>query len=87
MFSPKLVEDRKLLELFETTNSAPSAFNLQSYQEYAVRDGAKTEALSSACFNHGFINENFVAKAPVVLVFCADPRRARVKYGHRGKAI
>jgi nitroreductase len=87
VFSPKPVEDGKLLQLFEMTNSAPSAYNLQSYQVYVVKDGAKKEALSSACFDQSFMNQNFVAKAPVVLVFCADSRRAGGKYGDRGESL
>jgi nitroreductase len=87
VFSPRPIEDGKLLQLFEMTNSAPSAYNLQSYQVYVVKDSAKKEALSSACFDQSFMNQNFVAKAPVVLVFCADPRRAGAKYGDRGAAL
>jgi nitroreductase len=87
VFSPKPIEDAKLIQLFEMTNSAPSAYNLQSYEVFVIRDGAKKEALSSACFDQGFLSQNFVAKAPVVLVFCADPRRAEAKYGDRGAEL
>jgi nitroreductase len=84
VFSPRPIEDEKLLQLFEMTNSAPSAYNLQSYQVFVVKDGPKKEALSSACFDQSFMNQNFVAKAPVILVFCADSRRAGARYGDRG---
>jgi nitroreductase len=87
VFSPKPVEDGKLLQLFEMTNSAPSAYNLQSYRVYVLKDPAKKEALSAACFDQSFMNQNFVSKAPVVLVFCADARRAGAKYGDRGETL
>ena len=69
------------------TNSAPSAYNLQSYRVYVVRDGVQKKALSAACFDQSFSNQNFVAEAPVVLVFCADPGRAGARYGERGENL
>ena len=87
MFSPKAVEDGKLLSLFGMINSAPSAYNLQSYRVFVIKDAARKEALSVACFDQSFMNQNFVSKAPVVLVFCADPGRAGAKYGDRGENL
>ena len=86
-FSSKPVEEEKLQRLLELTNSAPSAHNLQSYQVFIVRSSVKKEALSAACFDQSFLKQDFVAKAPVVLVFCADGRRAGTKYDNRGDTL
>jgi len=69
------------------TNSAPSAYNLQSYRVYVVRDGGMKKALSAACFDQSFSNQNFISEAPVVLVFCADQARAMTRYGERGESL
>lgn len=63
-------------ELLETVLTAatlaPSAGGLQAYRMHVVLEPGLREALAAAA--HG---QSFVARAPVVLVFCADLERAR----------
>jgi nitroreductase len=60
---------------------APSAGNLQAYEIFAVADAEVRAALARAAFG-----QDFVRQAPAVLVFCANPDRAR-RYGERGATL
>jgi len=80
-FKSQPVENEKLNKIFEAINKAPSAGNLQAYQVYHVKsDKLKKELVKAA------LDQNFIAQAPVVLVFCAVPQRSR-KYGKRGETL
>jgi nitroreductase len=80
-FQSTPVEPEKLAALLEAINQAPSAGNLQAYQVYVVRDRPLKRELAEAA-----LNQTFMAEAPVVLIFCAAPRRA-AKYGQRGETL
>lgn len=60
-------------------NAAPSAGDLQAYEVVAVLSPRLRNELADAA-----LGQAHVAEAPLVLVFCADPERARAKYGQRG---
>jgi nitroreductase len=55
---------------------------LQAYEIFLVRDERKKEALADAA-----LGQEFVAEAPVVLVFCANPSRSARRYGSRGRDL
>ena len=79
VFSSQLVEDRKLQQILEAANQAPSAGNLQAYEIYVVRKAFQRNELAKAA-----LNQHFIAQAPVVLVFCAHPARSEGRYFQRG---
>jgi len=81
-FTAQPVEDAQLGQILEAANRAPSAGNLQAYQIVVVKDAALTARLDAASGNQGSI-----AQAPVVLVFCADPKRSAACYGSRGEEL
>jgi nitroreductase len=81
VFQARPIEPEKLNALLTAINQAPSAGNLQAYQVYLVRDRASKRALASAA-----LRQDFMAEAPVMLVFCAAPKRA-AKYGQRGETL
>jgi nitroreductase len=81
-YSSKPVEEEKLARLLEAVNSAPSAGNLQAYKVYVVKDEKKRKALAEAA-----LNQEFVAHAPICLVFFSDPRRSAIRYGERGATL
>ena len=60
----------------------PSAGNLQSYQIFIVSKRTEKEKLVEAA--HG---QNYIREAPIVMIFCADPIRCSVEYGHRGEQL
>ena len=81
-FAGQDVEEEKLQRILEAANHAPSAGNLQAYEIYVVRKMTDRRALARASFG-----QEFVAGAPVSLVFCACPRRAAPRYGQRGERL
>lgn len=81
-FKGEPVEENKLQRILEVINRAPSAGNLQAYEIYLVRDEQVRAALVEAARGQAF-----VAQAPIVLVFCAHPKRAEARYGQRGTEL
>jgi nitroreductase len=81
-FQEREIEEEKSTSFLEAANAAPSAGDLQAYEIYLVRSEAKRRELSNAA-----LEQFFIAEAPLVLVFCASPRRSAIKYGGRGTAL
>jgi nitroreductase len=79
-FSRTPVEPATLEQVLEVVKQAPSAGDLQAYQIVVVEQAAARAALARAA--HG---QDFVAGAPLVLVFCADPERSAARYAGRGE--
>jgi nitroreductase len=81
-FTSQPVEPEKLHKILETANLAPSAGNLQAYEIYVVTDAKKRDGLSCAA-----LAQDYVAVAPVVLVFCTHPERTEGRYTERGTRL
>ena len=81
-FQPRPVEEEKLRKILIAANLAPSAGNLQAYEIYVVKDREIKRKLAKAA-----LDQDFIAEAPVVLVFCANPLRSAVRYGKRGERL
>jgi nitroreductase len=81
-YKKKEVEEEKLRKILEVANAAPSAGDLQGYEIVLVRDESRRAALAEAAYG-----QDFVAEAPVVLVFCANPVCSAQKYGTRGSTL
>ncbi|UCG78567.1 MAG: nitroreductase family protein [Nitrospirota bacterium] len=64
--------------LIESLILAPSAGNLQSRKFYFIKDDVVKKALAVAA-----LGQNFIAKAPLVIVCCTDSRIEN-RYGERG---
>jgi len=78
-FQPTPIPDATVQKILETVNRAPSAGNLQAYEIFVVRDSEKKSRLADIC-----LEQDFVAQAPVVLVFAANPAMSVAEYGARG---
>jgi nitroreductase len=78
----KPVEEEKLVRILDAANRAPSAGTLQGYEIYVVRKLEHRKALVKAAYD-----QEFLAEAPVVLVFCADGPRSAAKYSERGATL
>ena len=81
-YQTRPVEPEKLEAVLAAANRAASAANLQAYQIYVVRRAALKQALMAAA-----AGQQFLATAPVVLVFAVDPGRSAAKYGARGEQV
>ncbi|MFH0737361.1 MAG: nitroreductase family protein [Candidatus Micrarchaeota archaeon] len=78
-FQDKNVDPESAKRIIDAAMSAPSAGNLQSYKVYIVSSPEAKAAIAGAAHY-----QEFLAKAPFILVFCADQRRAEAKYEQRG---
>ncbi len=76
------VEEEKLNAILEMACAAPSAGDLQAYHVSVVRGRKLRRELAQAASR-----QQFVAEAPVVLVFSADPVRSATRFGERGANI
>jgi nitroreductase len=82
VFERDPIDERPLGRILRTANAAPSAGNLQSYEIYVVREKQLREQLAAAA-----LSQDFLAAAPIVLVFCANRRRNSARYGERGRDL
>lgn len=71
-----------LADILAAANSAPSAGGLKAREIRVVTDEMTRRRLAVAA--HG---QDFVAQAPVVLIFWAVPSRSAAKYGERGRQL
>ncbi len=81
-YQDKPVSAEQLNAILAAANQSPSAGNVQAYAIVLLRDRGLIGALAGHTFNQAFI-----AQAPVVLVFCADPARSGAKYGAAGEHL
>jgi len=81
-FSDKPIEEEKLKEILDAAESAPSAGGLMARTVIAVRKiERKRKLVEASSF------QEFIAEAPVVLVFFTQPRESERKYGKIGKRL
>lgn len=81
-FQQKKVPDELLQEILLEMQEAPSAGNIQAYQVVVVSEEKTKKSLAEAS-----LEQMFLAEAPVVLCFFADPQRSSRKYGRRGAEL
>ena len=81
-FEATPVEEPKLQRILEAANRAPSAGNLQAYEIYVVKRPGLRRRLAQAA-----LDQEFVAQAPVALVFCTHPARSEWRYRARGASL
>lgn len=81
-YKNKKVEKEKLHEILQAADSAPSAGGLKAREIKAVYNTEIKKQLAGAAFD-----QDFVAQAPVVLIFFALPLHSASKYGERGRSL
>ena len=81
-FASTELEPEKLSAVLEAVRLVPSAGDCQAFEIVVVHDPSRKEVLSEAAYG-----QEFIARAPVVLAFVADPRRNVSKYGDRGASL
>ncbi len=81
-FSGAAVSEAALRQVLEAARLAPSAGNLQAWRVVVARDGGARKALARAA-----LCQEFVAQAPVALVFIACSDTSGRKYGRRGRDL
>ncbi len=78
-YTSQPVTGDQLRQILEAVNRAPSAGNLQAFEVYVVRDPGLQAAIVAVSYA-----QEFLAQAPLVLVFCAHGARSAERYRERG---
>lgn len=81
-YQNKDIEPETLNAVLSAADQSPSAGNLQAYQIILIREKNLILKLVKTTYN-----QDFMAQAPVVLVFCADTARSSAKYGEAGRQL
>jgi nitroreductase len=81
-FSPRAIPSQAVQQILRCIQAAPSAGNLQAFRVVVVTRPELKQALARAAHSQAF-----VAAAPIVLVFLADPARSGARYGSRGEDL
>lgn len=76
------VKEAHLERIFQAVNQAPSAGNLQAFEIYLVTNVDQRMQLAKAA-----LDQEFIAQAPVVLIFCTHADRSAVRYSERGNDL
>jgi len=81
-YRPQPLNRQDLADILAAANSAPSAGGLKAREIRVITDEGNRRRLADAAYG-----QDFVAQAPVVLVFWAVPSRSAAKYGERGRNL
>lgn len=78
-FQDQDVPDATIARVITAGTLAPTAGNMQAWYFYVIREEYLRKKLAEAA-----LSQDFIAKAPVVIVVCADLERAQAAYKDRG---
>ncbi|MGB9936526.1 MAG: nitroreductase family protein [Methanobacterium sp.] len=81
-FKDKIPDDELIEKIVEAGIWAPSAGDLQSWDAIIVKDQNTKVKIGIAAYV-----QEFVAKAPVLIVVCANEASAGARYGERGRNL
>jgi nitroreductase len=73
-FDKAKVEDWKVDKILAAADTAPTAGNFQGFEVFYIKNPKTKQALVEAANNQPCVN------APLVLVFCMDPSRVKLKF-------
>lgn len=81
-FSSKPVDEGLINCILKVIQRSPTAGNLQSFKVFIIRDHGIRKKLVIAAGG-----QDFIAEAPISLVFCALPEISSKKYRERGRNL
>jgi nitroreductase len=81
-FRKKPVEEEKIKKILEAAAFAPSAGNTQEWRFIKIKNQKSKIKIAEAA-----LGQMFIAKAPIVIVLCADLLEIEMAYGNRGVEV
>jgi len=81
-FEKKEIDDKLIGVILYAATHAPSAGNIQDWEFVVVKEEEQKKKLARSA-----IGQDFIAKAPVIIVVCANLARTSLKYGKRGETF
>ena len=76
------IPEDKINAIMDASTRGPSAGNLQSYRIFIVSKMADKQKLVESA--HG---QEYICEAPLVMIFCAEPKKSSTEYGSRGEEL
>ncbi|MFQ5440353.1 MAG: nitroreductase family protein [Nitrosopumilaceae archaeon] len=73
-FEKKSIENWKIKKILAAADTAPTAGNFQGFEIFHIKNKKLKEELVSASNNQPYVN------APLVLVYCKNPSRVKLKF-------
>ncbi len=81
-FRPDPIPEDILKKILDSAIQSPSAGNIQDWHFCLVKNPNTKRLLVNAA-----LNQDFIARAPLVIVVCSDLNRISSSYGERGKSL
>ncbi len=81
-FKEEIPDDEIIEKIVEAGIMAPSAGDLQSWEAIVIKDHNNKVKIALAAYV-----QEFIAKAPVLIVMCANKASAGARYGERGREL
>lgn len=78
-YKPEPVRKEALDRILEAAVQAPSSGNVQDWRFILIRDRGMKERVAGAA-----LEQDFITKAPAVIVVCSDQESISAEYGGRG---
>ena len=79
-FSSKKIDKETIDKIMEAGKGAPSAGGLNTQKFFVFTDEKDKESLAQIAYG-----QEFVAKAPLVVVVAVDEKKSKSRYGNRGE--
>jgi nitroreductase len=76
-FDEKPIEDWKVEKILAAADTAPTAGNFQGFEIFYIKNKKMKEKLVKAANNQPYVN------SPLVLVYCKNPSRVKLKFPKR----
>lgn len=83
-FKEDEIPDEKILEILQLSQLAPSAGNIQAYKIKIVKTDVDKNRIKEATFTSQGQKQEWIFKAPVIFVICADLKESEARFGERG---
>jgi nitroreductase len=81
-YKPDPIPEEIVKEVIEAATHAPSSGNVQDWEFIIIRNLETKTKIAAAAWE-----QDFIARAPVVLVVCSDLDRISAAYGTRGETL
>ncbi len=88
-FKQKEIPDKKIREILQLAQLAPSAGNLQAYKVKVIKEGEVKKKISDGTFMTKIkgVTQEWIFAAPAIFAICADVKESEAGYKERGRDL
>jgi nitroreductase len=81
-YKPDPIKEKDIEEIIETATQSPSAGNVQDWEFVVVKNPDTKFKIAKAAWE-----QDFITRAPVLIVVCSDIDRISAAHGNRGETL